>query len=178
MPVKPAYDWVATHVGDLWALEPLQVDGVGEGDGSIVVRYGAGGGGALGGQGDTVVDVQDAVCSARREDVGSGWHGVGLGVDLARSPDTASCDHRGRCCSGRGILREVVGGQEGPGNAGIKLGIAVVGGIDNSKVEAAGVLQAQVDLALLSVVGDSGSWSDVGLEAVESKRHNLCFHHD
>lgn len=53
-----------------------------EGDGGIVVRDGARGGGVGAGQSNTVVDVEDAGGTARRPDNSSGGNQILLGVDL------------------------------------------------------------------------------------------------
>jgi hypothetical protein len=70
-------------------------------------------------------------------------------------------------------LREEVGGEESASDALVKLGITVVGGIQESILEATWVLKAQVDLAVLGVVGNTGARPDVGLERVEAKGDNL-----
>jgi hypothetical protein len=149
------------------------VDLLSEGDGGIVVGDLAGLGGVAGGEGNAVVDVEDAAGAAGRVDVAGGRDAVGLGVDLAVLPQAAAGDHglgRGR---GRGVLREVVGRVERPGDGRVELGIAVVGAVDNGELEAARVLEVQVQLAVLGVVADDGAGSDVGLEAIKAEGDNL-----
>ena len=74
---------------------------------------------------------------------------------------------------GSSILREVVGRVESTGDAGFQLGIAVVGRLHHRELEASGVLQVQMELAVLGPVGHRGAWADVRLEGIESKGDDL-----
>lgn len=65
-------------------------------------------------------------------------------------------------------MGEVVGGEEGTGDAGVETSETVVGGVDNGILEAAGILQVQVKLAVLGVVRGLGAGADVGLEGIET----------
>jgi hypothetical protein len=72
-----------------------------------------------------------------------------------------------------GFLGEVVGGEESAGDAGVETGEAVVGGVDNGILEATRVLQVQVELAVLGVVGGLSARANVGLELVETVGDDL-----
>jgi len=61
-------------------------------------------------------------------------------------------------------LREEVSGQEVSCNTSIKTCIAVVGSIYNGILEASWILEIQVDLASLRLVGLGGLGTNVGLE--------------
>lgn len=74
---------------------------------------------------------------------------------------------------GARVLREVVGGQEGAGDAFVQTGPAVVGGVDDGVLESTGVLEVQVDLAVLAAVGGNGAGANVGLELIESISDDL-----
>jgi len=164
--------------GDLLALLPLQVDLVGEGDGGIVVRDLAGSIGVGRSEGDAVVDVEDTVRAAGAPDDGGSRNGVDLGVDLAGSQAPAS---REGGAGGGGLRRrlgEEVGGEESTGDAGVELDIAVVGRLEDGKGEATGVLETQVDLAVLGPVRHDGAGPNVGLEPIEAKGHNLAVRGD
>lgn len=152
---------------------PGQVDLLGEGDGGIVVGELADGAAVGAGEGDAVVDVEDAVGAAGGVDVAGGRDGVGLGVDLALGPDAASAD--GGLGGGRvaGRLAEVVGRVEGARHARVELGVAVVRAVDDGELEAAGVLEVQVELAVLGLLGRVVAGSDVSLEAVEAECDDL-----
>jgi len=122
------------------ARAPGDVDLLGEGDGGIVVGDEAAGGGDRAGEGDAVVDVEDAGGAAGREDVAGRGDLVGLGVHLAVGPDAAARDGR---LGGGGRLRvlaEVVGAVEVARHALVELGVAVVGALEDGELEAAGVL--------------------------------------
>ena len=107
----------------LFALDPGDVDLLGEGDGGIVVGDEAAGRGVGAGQGDAVVDVEDAGGAARRvDDAGSGDLVV-LGVHLAIGPDAAAGD--------RGLSRR----------RGLRVLAEVVGAVEHGELEAAGVLR-------------------------------------
>lgn len=122
------------------ALAPRKVNLLGEGNGGVVVGDEAAGGGVGAGEGDAVVDVEDAVGAAGREDVAGRGDLVGLGVDLALLPDAAARDGRLRGRRGRSVLAEVVGAVEVAGDASLELGVAVVGALQDGELEAAGVL--------------------------------------
>lgn len=125
----------------LFALDPGDVDLLGEGDGGIVVGDEAAGRGVGAGQGDAVVDVEDAGGAARRvDDAGSGDLVV-LGVHLAIGPDAAAGDRGLSRRRGLRVLAEVVGAVEVAGDASVQLGIAVVGAVEHGELEAAGVLK-------------------------------------
>jgi hypothetical protein len=49
----------------------------------------------------------------------------------------------------------------------------VVGGVDNGVLEAARVLEVQVELAVLGAVGGDGTRADVGLERIEAISNDL-----
>ena len=156
------------------ACLPGEVDLLSEGDGGIVVGELANGGAVGAGEGDTVVDVEDAVGAARGVDVAGGGDGVGLGVDLALGPDAASADGGLGRGGVAGRLAEVVGRVEGAGHAALELSVAVVRAVDDGELEAAGVLEVQVELAVLGLLGRVVAGSDVGLEAVEAEGNDLA----
>lgn len=151
------------------------MDLLGESDGGVVVGEDTGGLGVAAGERNAVVDVEDTVGTAGREDVACRGDSVGLGVDLALLPDAASRDG-GLCRRGRrSVLAEVVGGIESSGDAGVELGVAVVGAIDNGELEATGVLEVQVELAVLGPLCGVVVGSNVSLEAVETKGNDLLW---
>lgn len=135
----------------LFAGAPGDVDLLGEGNGGVVVGDLADGSAVAAGEGDAVVDVEDAAGAAGRVDVAGGGDAVGLGVDLARLPDAAACDGGLGGGGGAGVLAEVVGAVKGAGDALLELSVAVVGGLDNGELEAAGVLCRECLLALAFV---------------------------
>jgi hypothetical protein len=148
---------------------PVDVDLLGQSNGPVVVRDHARGLGVGAGEGYPVVEVEDGRRSAagRRHGVG-GRHEVLLGVDLAGGPDTAALDAGlGRAGVG-GVAAEVVGGEEGAGDAVVQLRVAVVRAVGDGKPVAARIVQRQVQLAVLAAVHDGGAGSDVGLEAIET----------
>src|SRR4029434_2169947 len=116
-------------------------DLLGEGDGGVVVGDEAAGAGVGAGQGDAVVDVEDAGGAARREDVAGGGDLVVLGVDLAVGPDAAAGDGGLRGGGGLRVLAEVVGAVEVARHALVELRVAVVGAVEHRELEAAGVLE-------------------------------------
>lgn len=142
---------------------------LGERDGCVVVGDRAGGRAVGRSQGNAVVDVQDALGSTWRVDDAGGGDLVVLGVDLAGSPKSTTRNGSSRGGRGGGILGEVVGAQERARDAGVKLGVAVVGAVEHGELEATGVVERQVELAVLGAVGDNSSWADVGLEGIEAE---------
>lgn len=50
----------------------------------------------------------------------------------------------------------------------------MVRGVDNGVLEAARVLQVQVELAVLGAVGRHGAGTDVRLELIEAVSNDLC----
>ena len=54
------------------------------------------------------------------------------------------------------------------GDTGVETSPAVVGGVDDGVLEATGVLEVQVDLAVLGLLGGLDAWADVGLELIET----------
>lgn len=121
-------------------------------DGGIVVSELARGIAVRRGQRDAVVDVEDLGRSAFRLDVvGRGDH-VLLGVDLAVRPDTAAGDGGLRGAGLGGVRAEVVLAEEGAGDAGVELGVSVVGAVDDCEGVAGGVAERQVDLLFTSSV--------------------------
>jgi hypothetical protein len=152
---------------------PGEVDLLGEGDGGVIISDLAEGGGVGAGEGDAVVDVEDAVGATGRVDVARGRDGVGLGVDLAVGPDAAARDGGlGRGGGGR-ALAEVVGAIEGARDARVQLRVAVVGAVDHGELEPTRVLEVQVELAVLGLLGRVVAGADVGLELVEAKGDDL-----
>lgn len=122
-------------------------------DGGIVVSELAKGIRIRRGQRDTVVDVEDLGRSALRLDVvGRGDH-IFLGVDLAVRPDAAA-GNGGLGGAGLGGVRaEVVLAEEGAGDPGLELGVAVIGAVDDCEGVARWVAERQVDLLFkLSVI--------------------------
>lgn len=72
-----------------------------------------------------------------------------------------------------GILREVVGGDEAAGDAIVHACPAVVGGVDNGVLEAAGVLEVQVELAVLGLLRRGDGRANVRLELIEAISNDL-----
>lgn len=70
-------------------------------------------------------------------------------------------------------LREVVGGKEVSGNAGVETSVPVVCGVRDGVLETAGVLETQVELATLGLVCLSGSGANVCLECIKTKGDDL-----
>lgn len=115
-------------------------------DGGIVVGELARGVGVGRCQGDAVVDVEDLGGAALALDVV--WRGdhVLFGVDLAGGPDTATSDGRLGGAGLGGVRAEVVLAEEGSRDAGIELGVPVVGAVDDCEGVAGRVAECQVDL--------------------------------
>ena len=149
------------------------MDLLGEGDGGIVVGELAEGAAVGAGEGDAVVDVEDARGAAGAVDVAGSRDLVGLGVDLALGPDTAPGDGGLGGCGVSGGLGEVVGRVEGACHAGLELRVAVVGAVHHGELEPTRVLEVQVQLAVLGLLGRVVTGSDVGLELVEAKGDDL-----
>jgi hypothetical protein len=157
----------------LGAGDPAEVDLLGEGNSSIIVGNLAGLAGVGAGERNAVVDVEDTVRTAGRVDVRRGRDRVRLGVHLTRLPNAAAGDDGLGGGRGAGVLREVVGAEEGACYRLVQLSIAVVGAVDDGELEARWVLEVQVQLAVLGVVRHGGARADVGLEAVKSECDNL-----
>lgn len=49
----------------------------------------------------------------------------------------------------------------------------MVGGVNDSILESTRVLQVQMDLAVLGLVGLGGLWADVGLECIKTEGNEL-----
>lgn len=96
-----------------------------------------------------------------------------LGVDLAVEERAAAHSRHARRLRGACVLREVVARDEGPGYAVIEARPAVVGCVDDGVLEAARVLEVEVELAVFGVVGGGGARADVGLELVEAVGYDL-----
>lgn len=75
-----------------------------------------------------------------------------------------------RCCC---ILREKVGGVKGTRHSLVELSIPVIGRLNDGELESAGVLQIQVQLAVLGLVRSSEAWANVCLETIETKSNDL-----
>lgn len=159
----------------LLAGAPVEVELVLDLDGGIVVgdltRCLAGA--VAGAEDDAVVDVEDSSATAGRPDVAGSGHLVLLGVNVTVGPDAAA-DDRGRCCrGGRSVLAEEVGAGELAGDALVELCPAVVDAAEDGELVATGVLEVQVQLAVLVAVGAGVSRADVGLEAIKAKGDDL-----
>lgn len=128
---------------------PGDVELLSEGDGGIIVGDEARRGAVGAGEGDAVVDVEDAVSAARREDVAGRRDLVRLGVHLALLPDAAARDRRLRGRRRAGVLAEVVGAVEVARDALLELRVAVVRALDNGELEATGVLDTAVSSVLV-----------------------------
>lgn len=122
------------------AAAPRDVELLGEGKGGVVVGDLADGGAVGAGEGDAVVDVEDAIGAARREDVAGGRDDVRLCVHLALGPDAATLDRRLRRRRRLGILAEVVGAVEVARHTLLEQRVAVVRALEDRELEAAGVL--------------------------------------
>jgi hypothetical protein len=148
---------------------PLHVELLGQCDGGIVVGNGAKGARVGGSQTDAVVDVEDAVGAARRPDDAGSGDLVLLGVDLAGLPNAATVDADTSSGGGSSILTEVVGTEEVTLGALLEDGIAVIGGLKDGELEAAGVAEVEVQLAVLGALVEGHARTNVGLEGVEAK---------
>ncbi len=73
----------------------------------------------------------------------------------------------------RGVLREVVSRVKGTGHASLQLGVAVVRRLDDGELEAAGILEVQVKLAVLGLVRRHGAGTGVELEGIETECDDL-----
>jgi hypothetical protein len=149
---------------------PGDVQLLSESHGSIVVGQLTSGVGVAGGEGNTVVDVEDTVGAAWRPDGSRGLDLVLLGVDLAVKESTAAGEGGSGGGRLRSILGEVVGCDERSGNAGVQACEAVVCCVNNSVLEASRVLQVQMKLAVLGMIRSLCSRANVGLELIEAVR--------
>jgi hypothetical protein len=157
------------------ASAPVEVELVLDLDGGIVVGDLARGlAGPVGGaEDDAVVDVEDSGATAGRPDVAGSGDLVLLGVDAALGPDTAA-DDRGRGGrGGRSVLAEEICAGELAGNALVELCPAVVDAAEDGELVTTGVLEVQVQLAVLVAVGAGVGGADVGLEAIEAEGDDL-----
>ena len=148
---------------------PRQVDLLRERDRGVVVGDLAGSGAVGGGQGDAVVDVEDAVGAAGAKDVAGGGDLVLLGVDGAAEPLAAALDARLRRRRRRRVLAEVVRRVERPRHAPVQLRVPVVRAVHHRELEPPRVLEVQVQLAVLGLGRRVVARSDVGLELVEAE---------
>lgn len=156
------------------ALLPGNVELLSEGNGGIVVGKLSGSVALGAGQGNAVVDVEDTGSTAWRPDSSGRFDAVSLGIYLpVLECSTSNCGHAG----GRslaGILREVVGGNEVTSDTLIETSISVVGGVNNGVLKASGILEVQVELAVLAAVRDGSSGANIGLELIKSiSNHGL-----
>lgn len=71
------------------------------------------------------------------------------------------------------VLGEVVGGEEGAGYAIVETSPAVVCCVDDGVLEATGILEVQVQLAVLAAVGGHSAGARVGLERIEAVSNDL-----
>jgi hypothetical protein len=71
------------------------------------------------------------------------------------------------------VLGEVVGRDEAAGDTLVETSPSVVGGVDNGVLEAAGIGEVQVKLAVLAFVCSTGARANVGLECIESISNDL-----
>ena len=132
---------IALLCGNLLAAGlPGEVDLLSESNGGIVIGDLANSAGVGAGERNAVVDVEDTVGAARRVDVAGSGDLVGLGVDLALSPDAATADGGLGGGGVRGRLGEVVGAEEGASHTGLEQSIAVVRALENGELEATGIL--------------------------------------
>ena len=144
-----------------------------EGDGRIVVGELAVGRRVARPQADAVVHVEDARGAAGGPHHGGGFDVVLLGVDLAVGEGAAACGAHARGRRLAGILREVVARYKVTGDALVETRPSVVRGGHDGVLEAARVLEVQVQLAGARVLlgGDAGA--DVGLELIEAVGDDL-----
>jgi hypothetical protein len=122
---------------------------------------------------NAVVDVQDTILAARTPDGSRRLHTILLRVHLAVEQRAAanSCHARGLRLAG--VLAEVVGRDEVSGYAFVEARPPVVGCVYDGVLETAGVLEVEVQLAVLGAVGGGGAWADVCLELVEAVSDDL-----
>lgn len=105
-------------------------------------------------------------------DHSGGLNQILLGVHVTIDPLRAG--NRGtRCARLRSSLREEVRGDEGPCDTWIETSPSVVSRVDYGVLESTGVLQTEMDLALLGLVGLLGGRADVSLEGIKAKCHDL-----
>lgn len=131
------------------ALEPSNMDLLAHIDGSIVISKLAKGIGVGGGERDAVVDIEDLGLTTFALDVVGGRHHILLGVDLASGPEPAAGDGGLRGAGVGGVRAEVVLAEEGARDARLKLGVAVVGAVDDGERVSGWVAEGQVDLLFL-----------------------------
>lgn len=72
-----------------------------------------------------------------------------------------------------GVLGKVVGRVESTSDTSLELRVAVVRGLDDGELETAGVLEVQVQLAVLGLVSGARAGSGVHLEGVETESDDL-----
>ena len=150
-----------------WALEPGDVDDLGE-----LGVDGIGGEETLGtadggGERDGGVDVKHSVRSAGRPDDGLGVGGIV--VEVVAGEGSLPCGAGAGLSS---LSGEVVDGLLGAGDALIESGVSTVVGGEDGVLEAAGVLEVQVKLAILAALGDGDTGTDGGDVLVEDEGHD------
>lgn len=74
---------------------------------------------------------------------------------------------------GARVLREEIRREKGARHARVQLGVPVVRRLDDGVLEAAGVLEVEVDLAVLAAVRLRRARSDVGLKTIEAESDDL-----
>ena len=124
-------------------------------------------------QRNTVVNIQDAILATWAPNRRCRLHLIRLGVHESIGERTAARHGHARRLRLAGVLAEVVRRDEAAGYAGVETCPAVVGGFDNGVLETAGVLEVQVQLAVLGAVGGRSAGADIGLEGVEAVGYNL-----
>jgi hypothetical protein len=78
----------------------------------------------------------------------------------------------------RSLTREVVGGLKGSGDTLLDVGVAAVIGGQDRVLEAAGVEEVDVELAVLALLGDGNTGADGGNVRVEDERHDAAVGRD
>ena len=156
------------------ALEPLNMNLLRKRQRLVIIRNHARSLGVSARQRHPIVDIQLVrPPSTRRSHHLGGRHGVALRVHLAFGPNAAALDLGARGARGPRVAREEVRREEGARDALLEKCEAVVRRVNDGEGEARGVLEDDVQLAVLGAVHDGGAGADVGLEAVEADGEDL-----
>lgn len=114
---------------------------MGKSDGSIIIAHLARGISILAGEGNAVINIEDAVCAAGAPNGSRGFDRVLLGVDEPVGQGAAASHRHARRLRLARVLAEVVRRDEGPVHPVVQPRPPVVRRVDNRVLEATGVPQ-------------------------------------
>ena len=124
-------------------------------------------------QRNAIINIEDAILATWAPDRSCRFHTILLGVHLAGDKGATAYRGHARRLRFTRVLREVVRRYEAAGYAFVEPRPPMVGCVHDGVLEAARVLEVQVQLAVFGTVRGSRTRSDVGLEGVEAVGYDL-----